>query len=76
MTLRQIPMPLRCPTCKYEVLPRDVNLAFPFCSVRCREVDLGRWLGEEYRIADASPAEDEDGQAITGDDGHSHDDEP
>jgi endogenous inhibitor of DNA gyrase (YacG/DUF329 family) len=24
---------------------------FPFCSPRCRLIDLGRWLGEEYRIA-------------------------
>jgi endogenous inhibitor of DNA gyrase (YacG/DUF329 family) len=23
---------------------------FPFCSERCHLVDLGRWLGEEYRI--------------------------
>lgn len=22
----------------------------PFCSARCRQVDLGRWLGETYRI--------------------------
>jgi endogenous inhibitor of DNA gyrase (YacG/DUF329 family) len=22
----------------------------PFCSPRCAEVDLGRWLGEQYRI--------------------------
>jgi endogenous inhibitor of DNA gyrase (YacG/DUF329 family) len=24
---------------------------FPFCSPRCRLIDLGRWLGEDYRIA-------------------------
>jgi endogenous inhibitor of DNA gyrase (YacG/DUF329 family) len=24
--------------------------AWPFCSDRCRLADLGRWLGEEYRI--------------------------
>ena len=23
---------------------------FPFCSERCRAIDLGRWLGEAYRI--------------------------
>jgi len=23
---------------------------FPFCSERCRLIDLGRWLGEEYRF--------------------------
>jgi endogenous inhibitor of DNA gyrase (YacG/DUF329 family) len=33
------------------VAPRAANRAFPFCSDRCRLVDLGKWLGEEYRIA-------------------------
>jgi endogenous inhibitor of DNA gyrase (YacG/DUF329 family) len=23
----------------------------PFCSARCKQIDLGRWLGENYRIA-------------------------
>jgi endogenous inhibitor of DNA gyrase (YacG/DUF329 family) len=26
---------------------------FPFCSARCKLIDLGRWLGEEYRLPDA-----------------------
>lgn len=25
---------------------------YPFCSKRCRLIDLGRWLGEGYRIVD------------------------
>lgn len=24
---------------------------FPFCSKRCRVIDLGRWLGEDYKVA-------------------------
>jgi len=32
------------------VPPRPVNRAYPFCSDRCRLVDLAKWLGEEYRI--------------------------
>jgi endogenous inhibitor of DNA gyrase (YacG/DUF329 family) len=59
------PMALKCPTCKQDVLPRARNPAFPFCSQRCREVDLGRWLGEEFRIP-ASAAEDEDGEVALG----------
>jgi endogenous inhibitor of DNA gyrase (YacG/DUF329 family) len=31
---------------------------FPFCSARCRLIDLGRWLGEDYSIA-ATKAEEE-----------------
>lgn len=49
-----------CPSCKKTVLLRAENSFFPFCSARCRTLDLGRWLGGEYRIA-AAPDEDEDG---------------
>ena len=48
-----------CPVCKKSVLPRSSNPSAPFCSPRCRAVDLGRWLGEEYRVA-ARHAEDEE----------------
>ena len=45
---------------------RDQNTFFPFCSERCKLVDLGNWLGEAYRV----PAEpDGDGELSTGDDG-------
>lgn len=39
-----------CPTCGEPVEPRGANRAFPFCSDRCRLLDLGNWLGETYRI--------------------------
>jgi endogenous inhibitor of DNA gyrase (YacG/DUF329 family) len=37
----------------------------PFCSPRCKSIDLGRWLGETYRIpadgeSDVSPPEGPD----------------
>jgi endogenous inhibitor of DNA gyrase (YacG/DUF329 family) len=28
----------------------------PFCSERCKMADLGRWLGEEYRVPVDEPA--------------------
>ena len=31
----------------------------PFCSRRCADVDLARWLNESYRIPDAAAGEDE-----------------
>ena len=35
----------------------------PFCSERCRQVDLNRWLSGTYRIAGAErPGSDEDGK--------------
>lgn len=39
-----------CPICGRPAAPRAANRSFPFCSDRCRLVDLGKWLGEEYRI--------------------------
>ena len=40
----------RCPICEKPAPPRPANRASPFCSDRCRLVDLGRWLSEGYRI--------------------------
>jgi endogenous inhibitor of DNA gyrase (YacG/DUF329 family) len=45
----------RCPICKKPAAPRGENPSFPFCSRRCKAVDLGQWLNEEYRV----PVEDE-----------------
>ena len=39
----------RCPTCRRD-LDRSETPAYPFCSERCRTIDLGNWLGEAYRI--------------------------
>ncbi len=49
-----------CPTCR-TVIPWEGNPHRPFCSPRCRLLDLGRWLDEEYRVPvaeDPEPAED------------------
>lgn len=50
----------RCPICGRPAEPRERNKAFPFCSPRCRQVDLGKWLNEEYRVP-VTDASDEDG---------------
>jgi endogenous inhibitor of DNA gyrase (YacG/DUF329 family) len=42
-------------------LPRAENGAFPFCSRRCRTIDLGNWLDEQYRVPVSDASEDEDG---------------
>lgn len=41
---------LPCPICDRPVAPRGENRSFPFCSDRCRLIDLSKWLGGEYRI--------------------------
>ena len=39
---------LRCPTCKTIVFPKDED--FPFCTDRCRRIDLGKWASGDYKI--------------------------
>jgi endogenous inhibitor of DNA gyrase (YacG/DUF329 family) len=41
-----------CPICRTPAGRRQENRNFPFCSDRCRMIDLGRWLGEEYAISE------------------------
>lgn len=38
----------RCPICK-KTTEVDTD-SFPFCSARCRTIDLGRWADESYKI--------------------------
>ena len=47
---------LNCPTCKNVVKSSDED--FPFCSDRCRKIDLGKWASGGYRIS--SPILDPD----------------
>ncbi|CAB1274297.1 DNA gyrase inhibitor YacG [Candidatus Nitrosacidococcus tergens] len=39
-----------CPTCKKEAIWSEQNPWRPFCSERCRLVDLGAWAGEKHYI--------------------------
>lgn len=40
---------VKCPTCRQET-PWQGNPHRPFCSARCRTIDLGSWAAESYRI--------------------------
>jgi len=40
---------LSCPTCGMIVRPTDED--FPFCSDRCRKIDLGKWASGVYKIS-------------------------
>jgi endogenous inhibitor of DNA gyrase (YacG/DUF329 family) len=51
----------KCPICDERVKPRAENAAFPFCSPRCKTIDLGKWLNEEYRVPAGDTDMDEDG---------------
>jgi hypothetical protein len=40
---------IKCPACRKETVWED-NPYRPFCSDRCRVIDLGAWVQERYRI--------------------------
>ncbi|HUJ24754.1 MAG TPA: DNA gyrase inhibitor YacG [Myxococcales bacterium] len=60
----------RCPSCRGPVKPREQNESYPFCSARCRAVDLARWFTGSYRVPGApapspsqeGPPKDSDGE--------------
>lgn len=55
-----------CPTCKKEFQP-DSSDALPFCSERCRTIDLGRWLSEEHGLPNVpDPEADETPEDLNG----------
>jgi hypothetical protein len=45
---------MRCPICKKPIEATPANRYRPFCSERCRMVDLGTWAGEDYRVPGAT----------------------
>ncbi len=61
-------MPLiRCPICDKSFQSEQAT-SLPFCSDRCRSIDLGRWLDERYtlpseRAEDPDSESDESGRA-------------
>jgi endogenous inhibitor of DNA gyrase (YacG/DUF329 family) len=57
---------LKCPTCKKPV-KRDAS-DFPFCSERCRLIDLGKWADGSYVVS--TPLTDNDDNAPSTNDEH------
>ena len=39
-----------CPTCQKPVPWRQESQFRPFCSKRCKNIDLGAWADEDYRV--------------------------
>jgi uncharacterized protein len=62
---------LRCPICE-RMFEQAESTSMPFCSPRCKTIDLGRWLGERYSVPversedeeeeDAPPPRSSDGE--------------
>jgi uncharacterized protein len=63
---RQRTLNLRCPICKKPV--KNNGAEFPFCSDRCRRIDLGKWASGAYVISSpvtdtSDPIEDSDDES-------------
>jgi endogenous inhibitor of DNA gyrase (YacG/DUF329 family) len=56
---------VRCPICERTMMGASVREwpDFPFCSARCRMVDLGRWLGGSYAVQGDTANEQEESPA-------------
>ncbi|MBK8814483.1 MAG: DNA gyrase inhibitor YacG [Methylococcaceae bacterium] len=50
MTAPSQPLTVKCPNCGRAVLWATENLFKPFCSERCKLIDLGEWANEDKRI--------------------------
>lgn len=53
------PRRIRCPSCGADSVYTTANPHRPFCSERCRKVDLGAWASESFRVPTEAPPEDQ-----------------
>lgn len=60
--LRAVRIDTKCPVCGK---PADLKVR-PFCSKRCADIDLGRWLKESYRVPTEETPDDEAGEGPDG----------
>jgi|GEM_PF-111386 len=48
-----------CPACGGPSVYASSNLFRPFCSERCKSIDLGAWANEDFRLSAETPLDDE-----------------
>jgi len=60
------PRAVNCPTCDKQVLWTPDSVWRPFCSERCKLIDLGAWASEKYRV----PVVEDKDDPESGDTGH------
>lgn len=49
-----------CPVCGKKVEWKESNKYRPFCSLRCKQIDLGAWAEEKYVIPSPAPRDPEE----------------
>lgn len=63
---------MNCPFCKVNPSSVEANIR-PFCSVRCKQLDLGNWAVERYRIPGEPVNREADGVTTEPDEANSED---
>lgn len=53
------PKTVKCPTCGGDSVYAPGNRFRPFCSERCKNIDLGAWSNEDFRVPEESPPDDQ-----------------
>jgi endogenous inhibitor of DNA gyrase (YacG/DUF329 family) len=61
------PRSVACPQCGKPVEWSPQSLFRPFCSERCKLIDLGAWASESYRVPVAEDPEDAEGSGSDAD---------
>ncbi|MDR1493978.1 MAG: DNA gyrase inhibitor YacG [Planctomycetaceae bacterium] len=46
----QTEKPSTCPICEKRFSLHEENIAAPFCSMRCKQIDAARWFNEQYSM--------------------------
>ena len=47
-----------CPTCRGDSIYNASNAFRPFCSERCKGIDLGAWASESFAVPAEAPQDD------------------
>lgn len=58
-----MPAIVDCPTCGRKVEWNEQSKFRPFCSERCKKIDLGAWAEEKYTIPAVNPSKDVDDES-------------
>ena len=53
------PRTVACPGCGGDSVYAASNPYRPFCSERCKNLDLGAWASESFRVASEAPPDDQ-----------------
>lgn len=54
------PRQINCPSCGNKTLYAPENRFRPFCSARCKNIDIGAWASEHFRVPAEAPPENQE----------------